>query len=220
MDTILTVEKPDFVVFGGDQITGENTLWENSTAYLDQVHAAVLKHNTPFASIYGNHDESYNISHLASYAFEKERAAARALSWTQSNRESAGDPKGIFNYYIPVYASASAKTPALLLWFFDSRAGQFNSRYFGVKDEPWMSQDWVDPGVEPWVRDTVAGMRKQWGSVPRSLAFVHIPPRVVRNIADRVTAEPDTHPGINFEAPSIQGYRACVTAGRVLCYAS
>lgn len=35
--TILDYEKPDFVVYNGDLVTGENLLKKNATKYLDQV---------------------------------------------------------------------------------------------------------------------------------------------------------------------------------------
>lgn len=204
MNKALTDETPDFAVFGGDQITGENQFWENSTSYLDQVFTAVKNHNVPFATIYGNHDESYNISHIASYHYEKEKSVGKDLSWTQANEESSGDPKGQFNYYIPVYASGNAKAPALLLWFFDSRSGVFNSPLYHKDDEPWLSQDWVDPKVATWINSTADSMRQQWGSLPKSLAFVHIPPSPIKAVQDH-SVGPD-HAGINYDVPiSTQG---------------
>lgn len=196
MDKALSDERPDFAVFGGDQITGENQLWENSTVFLDQILTPVRNHKVPFASVYGNHDESYNISHVSSYYAEKEYAPK--LSWTQSNPAASGDPKGVFNYYIPVYKDKKSKVPSLLLWFFDSRAGTFNSAQFGVKDEPWMTQDWVDPKAATWINETAKAMKSAWGTLPKSMAFVHIPPTPARSIGNSVG---DDHTGINFDEP-------------------
>lgn len=198
MDKALTDETPDFVVFGGDQITGENQLWENSTVFLDQVFTPVKDHNIPFATIYGNHDESYNISHIGSYWYEKKKSVGKDLSWTQVNEDSSDDPKGMFNYYIPVYASRRARVPALLLWFFDSRSGVFNGKYH-PEDEPWMSQDWVDPKAAAWINSTADSMRERWGSLPKSLAFVHIPPTPVQVIGNNSVGV--NHTGINLDEP-------------------
>jgi hypothetical protein len=79
----------------------------------------------------------------------------------------------------------------------------FNSGYWNIDDEPWMTQDWVDPAVEGWVKTVVADMRKQWGrsNVPKSMAFVHIPPTPAKKIAEKVVADPKTHPGIDFDEP-------------------
>ncbi|KAL1406999.1 hypothetical protein Q8F55_006412 [Vanrija albida] len=216
MNRALDDEAPNLVVYGGDQITGENQLWENSTAYLDQVFAPALAHDTPFTSIYGNHDESYNISHVQSYWFEKTRAAAKRLSWTQMNDASSADPKGVFNYYIPVYASASARTPALLLWFFDSRSGTFNSGYFNVSDEKHMSQDWVDPQAAQWINATAGRMRDAWGALPKSLVYVHIPPAAAQVIGNGSVAEkPEEHPGIDYDEPvDVQGQNGAAFWGR------
>ncbi|WOO84776.1 putative inactive purple acid phosphatase 16 [Vanrija pseudolonga] len=216
MNYALDDESPNLIVYGGDQITGENQLWENSTVFLDEIFAPALAHNTPFTTIYGNHDESYNISHVQSFWYEKTRAKAKKLSWTQMNDASSDDPKGVFNYYIPVYAHDNARVPALLLWFFDSRSGTFNSGYFNVTDEKWMSQDWVDPKAATWINGTAAQMKEQWGSLPKSLVYVHIPPSPAQAIGnDTVAKDPEDHPGINYDEPvDIQGQNGAAFWGR------
>lgn len=216
MNYALDDESPNLIVYGGDQITGENQLWENSTVFLDEIFAPALAHNTPFATIYGNHDESYNISHVQSFWYEKTRAKAKALSWTQMNDASSDDPKGVFNYYIPVYAHENAHVPALLLWFFDSRSGTFNSGYFNVTDEKWMSQDWVDPKAATWINGTAAQMKEQWGSLPKSLVYVHIPPSPAQAIGNGTVAkDPEGHPGIDYDEPvDIQGQNGAAFWGR------
>lgn len=187
------------MVFGGDQVAGENQLWENSTLFLDQMLSPIKKHKVPFASVYGNHDESYNVSHGSLYRYEKEKSVAKDFSWTQVNEESSGDPKGAYNYYIPVYSTKKSKIPSLLLWFFDSRSGTFNSPVYHKENEPWMTQDWVDPKVATWINSTADAMRKQWGELPKSLAFVHIPPTPAQTIGNNSVGT--NHTGINFDAP-------------------
>ncbi|WOO76478.1 putative inactive purple acid phosphatase 16 [Vanrija pseudolonga] len=209
MDGVLADEHPNFIVYGGDQINGEHALYDNVTTYLDWAYSPALKSNTPFASVYGNHDESYNISHLISFEYETQRAPARHLSWTQRNPESSPDPRGAFNYYIPVYANAGATTPSLLLWFFDSRSGVFSSGKFLIIDEPWMTEDWVHQQSAKWLNETADAMKAAWGKLPKSLAFVHIPPTAALTIqTNEVTPKLAEHPGIHEEPTTNQGRKA------------
>lgn len=203
MRKALADEGPDFVVFGGDQVTGENTFF-NVSAHQDHLLSPVIDTRTPFASVYGNHDESYNVSHASSYLHERD--VAPELSWTRRTPESSEDPKGQYNYFIPVY---DGDAPAAVLWFFDSRSGTHNSAQFGVKDEPWLSQDWVDPKSAEWVNATAKQMRDEWGRVPPSLVFVHIPPVAAGTIEQEVQKRPDDFPGINIDTnPGTQDARA------------
>lgn len=209
MDGVLADEHPQFIVYGGDQINGESALYDNVTTYLDWAYSPALKSNTPFASVYGNHDEAYNISHIISYEYEMQRAPARHLSWTQRNPASSPDPRGAFNYYIPVYATPSASTPSLLLWFFDSRSGVFSSGKFLIIDEPWMTEDWVHQQSAKWLNETADGMKAAWGHLPKSLAFVHIPPTAALTIQNNeVGPKPAEHPGLHLEPTTNQGRKA------------
>jgi hypothetical protein len=85
-------------------------------------------------------------------------------------------------------------TPALILWFFDSRgilppSARVFSRITdvlrllggwspGVTSAPL--PDWVDVTVAGWIERETAAMEAGWDSVERrergALAFVHIPP--------------------------------------------
>ncbi|WOO79971.1 putative inactive purple acid phosphatase 16 [Vanrija pseudolonga] len=201
MNDCLDDEKPNFIVFGGDQTNGENALKSNATAYLDWAFSPALRTQTPFATTYGNHDHSVYITHSASYDFEKNKAQAKALSWTQRNLDSSVDPEGSFNYYIPVYADAAATVPSLLLWFLDSRSGVFTAA-----TNP---EDWVDTKAASWINSTAASMKAAWGKLPKSLVYVHIPPTAALTIQTKdVNPNPSAYPGINGEVVTNQGKRA------------
>ena len=223
MRKALSDESPDFVVFGGDQVTGENTFY-NVSGHQDHLLRPVLESKTRFCSVFGNHDESYNVSHISSWLHEKD--VAPELSWTQRVAESAADPKGQFHYFIPLWADGKhgrrdtneagrngrghghrhSGAPAAVLWFFDSRSGVHNSGEFGIKDEPWMSQDWVDPQAATRINSTADAMRRAWGSLPPALVFVHIPPVAAGTIEKEVQTHPDDFPGINIDTePDTQG---------------
>ncbi|SGY86144.1 BQ5605_C009g05802 [Microbotryum silenes-dioicae] len=167
MRTILQAEKPHLVVFNGDQVTGEGLLAENATDAYDNCLKVTVNSNTPFAAIYGNHDNAVNISHTQLY--EHEKLNYKDLSMTQANPDSATDQNGIYNYVLPVFEDRTAKAPSLLLWFFDSRSGIFPN--------PNQYEDWVDAKVGPWIKSTADCILSTYKlrSLPPSLTFVHIP---------------------------------------------
>jgi hypothetical protein len=99
--------------------------------------------------------------------------------------------------FIPSYLSImfSDLTPALILWFFDSRGipPPFSQRVFsritdvlrllgGWSPGPTSAPlpDWVDATVAEWIKNETAAMEAGWDSVEKrergALAFVHIPP--------------------------------------------
>lgn len=54
MRTVLDNESPQLVVLNGDLITGEDTLRENSTDYVDKIVALLVEASLPWASTYGS----------------------------------------------------------------------------------------------------------------------------------------------------------------------
>lgn len=54
MQGVLDDEAPDLVVLNGDLITGENTIKENATDYVDKIVAPIVKSGLPWASTYGS----------------------------------------------------------------------------------------------------------------------------------------------------------------------
>ncbi|SCZ99631.1 BZ3500_MvSof-1268-A1-R1_Chr3-1g06170 [Microbotryum saponariae] len=176
MDTVLQAEKPHLVVFNGDQVTGEGLLAENATLAYDRCLEATVNSRLPFAAIYGNHDNSVNISHTKLYQHEKSNY--RRWSMTQANPDSANDQNGIYNYVLPVFENNAATSPSLLLWFFDSRSGIF--------DDPAQYEDWVDPKVSSWIKSTADCILSTYNlrSLPPSLTFVHIPVSRMNQLKD------------------------------------
>ncbi|KAJ7204299.1 Metallo-dependent phosphatase-like protein [Mycena rebaudengoi] len=170
--TILDQEKPNYVVFNGDLMTGENVFKHNATNYLDIVFAPTVARNIPFSTAHGNHDNANNINHQQ--VIEYEQAHYPELSHTRS--DAGPKPYGSGNYWVPVYAKKSDWVPAALLWFFDSR-----SFVSGTGNGPGPIPDeanyyWVDPNSVPmYIKLQKLLMTVVWWKVPPSLVFVHIP---------------------------------------------
>lgn len=142
MNSILDVEHPQLIVLNGDLITGDDALRENSSHYLDEIVRPILQHGLPWASAYGNHDSAFNLSSQALFAREKRYRNSLTESMVD------GDSAGVTNYFLPVYGSQKQTTdhPSLLLWFFDSQAGNYYQKHDEDGNEiPRPS--WVDQNV-------------------------------------------------------------------------
>lgn len=69
-------------------------------------------------TLFIDHDSDFNLSRTDIY--EREKTYANSLT---GNAVNATD-SGVSNYYLPVYADSNVSgTPAMILWFFDSRGG-------------------------------------------------------------------------------------------------
>lgn len=138
----MTEEDAQLFVLNGDLISGEATRHSDSSRYLHEVVSLLVDADRVWASTYGNHDSDANLNPMKDI-FKQERRYPNSLT---RNMVSIADA-GITNYYLLVYPpEASASTPALILWFFDSRGGHYptdQSRHNGGATRP----DWVHQSV-------------------------------------------------------------------------
>ncbi|KAF9510289.1 hypothetical protein BS47DRAFT_1348214 [Hydnum rufescens UP504] len=214
MRAILKIDPPDYVVINGDLITGENTFRENSTLYMDRLLTPLINANIPFSSTYGNHDNRPNISHLA----EMEREVKLApLSYSRRAPPGVGGIGGEANYWVPVYADKSARSPCLVLWFFDSRGGYTSG------PNSTALPDWVDESVAPWIQQESAAMDSAWGSATetgrQALVFAHIPPSTMRKLQQSLNSSKE--PGLNADqlgSGSTQGSNNPTSVGKELAW--
>ncbi|KAJ7893257.1 Metallo-dependent phosphatase-like protein [Mycena leptocephala] len=197
--TVLDNEKPNYVVFNGDMMTGENVFAANATNYLDMVYAPTVARNIPFSSSHGNHDNANNINHQEEIEYEQSHYPE--LSYTRS--DAGPKPYGSGNYWVPVYAKSTDWVPAAILWFFDSR-----SFVSGTGNGPGPVPDaanyyWVDPDTVPrYIKMQRMLMSAMWWKVPPALVFVHIPVQKAQILA------PLPSPGDHDDEPdpSTQGF--------------
>lgn len=199
MNTVLSDEKPDYVVINGDLITGENTFKENATTLIDQIVGPLNNAKVPFSTTHGNHDNQRNITHTEEILREQQVAP---LTYTRFAPNGVGGEGGPGNYWVPVYntnSDDSEATPALILWFFDSRGG--------VSSDPNKTTvpDWVDESVNSWIIAETARMEEAWGPAEQrgALAFMHIPPHPIRDL--QTTINPEKNPGLNADNPMGSG---------------
>jgi hypothetical protein len=209
LNQVLDKETPDLVVLNGDLITGENTFLENATSYLTPLLQPLLARNLSWASTYGNHDYDRNVSGSTIMAEEHRLGPKNART-----RSMVSDPNaGVSNYYLPVYAP-DCKTcncaPELILWFFDSRGGNYFQK--GTPSSAIPQPKWVDVSVVNWFQKKRDGINRRFGKTIPSLAFVHIPTNASAALqTEHGQASIDAHrqPGINDDyvlAPQAQGW--------------
>ncbi|PYI27716.1 Metallo-dependent phosphatase [Aspergillus indologenus CBS 114.80] len=193
INTILDNESPDLVILNGDLITGDNTFLANATDYIDEIVAPLVERQLLWASTYGNHDSDYNLSRSA--ILEREQSYSNSL--TQSM--VTGKLAGVSNYYLPVYPSnSSTTTPALIIWFFDSRGGNYFQELENGSEVP--QPCWVDESVVEWFTQTNADLTEQYGKVIPSIAFYHIPVNAMLAFQNQ-GVDAHSEPGINADVP-------------------
>ncbi|KAK4565551.1 hypothetical protein LTR86_004168 [Recurvomyces mirabilis] len=204
MNSILDDEHPQLVVLNGDLITGENTNKQNSSNYVNEIVQPLLQRNLAWASTYGNHDSDFNLS--------RHDILQREQSWPNSltRQDVRTSTAGVSNYWLPVYGSNGDQTvPELLLWFFDSRGGNYYQQT--TSDGKSVPQpNYVDQSVVDWFTATRAQLCSKYGKDVPSLAFVHIPVNAMlafQQSKNDTGVRPHYEPGINDDDPlAQQGY--------------
>ena len=195
-------------VFNGDLITGQRVFDNNASSLVDKLFEPLnnkyrkkLFPEVRFASNYGPHDSTYNVS--ATELVDAERRHTN--SWTRHNMVPAepGEDVGETNYFIPVFPAkcelellppirkfvnedtvyrrlrAEKPTdcaPLLILWFLDSRGGEVYKK-LGRDGKPIRRPNWVHEKVVKWFLDTNAKLKSIYGREIASAVFTHIPIR-------------------------------------------
>lgn len=157
IERVLKAEKPDLVVFSGDLAWGKPVF-----ECFDKVLEPVIKSSTPWAFVFGNHDDEQGATRteIMDYLITK------PYCYAQAGPKSL---KGVGNYILEV-KGAEDKTIQSLLYFLDSNS--YNNQYKGVG---W-SYDWFGLDQVQWYTDESNAYTKSHDGVPYpSLAFFHIP---------------------------------------------
>lgn len=151
-----------------DQIA-ENTLFQNASKNVDEIVTPMLRRGLPWAGTYGNHDSDFNLSRADIYHREK-RWNNSLTRWDVHGRNA-----GVSNYYLLVHSADESKTlPELILWFFDSRGGNYKGQIDPVTGNRVPQPGWVDESVVRWFNNTKKMMQKEYKQTIPSLAVSHI----------------------------------------------
>ncbi|KAF7715896.1 Uncharacterized protein PECH_005767 [Penicillium ucsense] len=205
---LISMEKPQFIVVNGDLISGEATRSSNADQFIDQVLKPFKKADIPWASTYGNHDSDANLDPVHNI-YSHEKTYKKSLTKSMITSPTAG----VTNYFLPVYAhGASDETPALIMWFFDSRGGNYPADH-GDDDPSGRRGDWVDAEVVKWFKEKSSNLTEEYGKTVPSLAFYHIPAHAMAKYQDDYY-DNRTTPGINGERVVAQGAGATDYTGQ------
>lgn len=160
METVLDIEKPDFVVFTGDNVWGQTV---KSAGDLESLIQPLVDRNIQWAWVLGNHDAEGGDSRreLMQLAMEL------PLSKCQMGPE---DIHGASNYVIPVYTHDGSRQAASL-YMLDTNA------YVAEEYKPRLQgYDWIRRDQISWYLETAKKIKKEnEGKTLPALAFFHIP---------------------------------------------
>jgi predicted phosphodiesterase len=126
LDKVLTLEAPDLIILSGDQLTANNCK-DNATAYYRLLGEFLTKYNTPWATIFGNHDDLGFVNPETEQVSPPKFSRRDLLQVDQSFplSLSEGGPVDVFgtsNYVLNISNPENA-TVAAQIYLFDSGGG-------------------------------------------------------------------------------------------------
>jgi len=158
MRAVLDAEKPDLVVFTGDNMTSGTLLPYRA---LRQVTEPCVERKIPWAAAFGNHDDEGNAGR------KRQMAIMRSLPYCLAMAGPEG-VDGVSNYVVTIGASENSSTPAALLYFFDSLT------YMEYQGE--RKYNFIQESQLKWYRGEAMRFRDMNAGIPLpALAFFHIP---------------------------------------------
>lgn len=99
LSQVLSAEKPDLVIFSGDQLNGQGTSWDPKSV-LAKFARAVTDKGIPWAAVFGNHDEDDGLPK------EQQLLLMKGLPYSLVER-GPKDVHGVGNYVLKVKSADS-----------------------------------------------------------------------------------------------------------------
>ena len=190
--SIFDDEKPDLVIFSGDQVNGDTAPDAQSAVF--KFAELCISRKIPFATIFGNHDDEGSLSREA------------LMSLTQSLPYSLSEPgptsvDGVGNYYVEILARGTSHHSALTLYLLDTHGYSPDERSFRGYD--WLKNSQID-----WFKATAQELKRSpthtgYAHFHMDMAFIHIPLPEYRNTVDIVT-----NSGTYMEGPTAPGFNS------------
>ncbi|KII85910.1 hypothetical protein PLICRDRAFT_115182 [Plicaturopsis crispa FD-325 SS-3] len=188
---MLDAEKPDLVVFTGDQLNGQGTTWDTKSV-LAKFSRAVEERKIPWAAVFGNHDDEDG-------AFKDQQVKLMQGLPYSLVQPGPKDVHGVGNYVLKVKSADPSMTHLLTLYFLDS--GSYPTTFFPwgfmkSNEYDYIHQDQIDwflqesasihPIERPFSPDTAKDLGGLWErqqvtpdnrrlAKPNALMFFHIP---------------------------------------------
>ncbi|MBE6835256.1 MAG: hypothetical protein E7515_03280 [Ruminococcaceae bacterium] len=184
IEKALDKEKPDLVVFSGDQVKGYGLFLkfgktdEKIKRAIENILSPVVERNIPFTFCFGNHDDNPAFTKKEQLEFYRSFKNCLAFDGNESI-------KGVANHYITV--SGSDEKEKLLLYILDTNGSLSLGGY-----------DSLDENQLNWYRKVRDSFEKKNGACLKSIVFQHIPPVEVFSLLKRVKKN---------EKGSVESYR-------------
>jgi hypothetical protein len=157
INTVLDTEKPDFVIYTGDNVKND------SLKDQDILFEPCIQRKIPWAFIFGNHDDEYNITR----AELMEYITKMPYCYAEYGPKKIG---GVGNYILTV-RSRNKAIPSTLIYCFDN-AYHASHKPQGLSGPVgWFSSDQIQ-----WYREKSKEYTMKNGGKPiPALAFFHVP---------------------------------------------
>ncbi|KAI4342855.1 hypothetical protein MLD38_027423 [Melastoma candidum] len=166
---MIDTEKPDLIVFTGDNIFGPDAT--DAAKSMDEAFSPAITSGIPWVAILGNHDQESTLSR------EGVMKHIVGLKHTMSQFNPPGEIDGFGNYNLEVRGtegSSLANKSVLNLYFLDSGDYSTVPRVRGY--------NWIKPSQQVWFQQTSKKLQKAYtsGSAAKKapapgLVFFHIP---------------------------------------------
>lgn len=188
---VLDIEKPQLVVFTGDQIMGDRSIQDSETVLLKAV-APVIARGIPWAMVWGNHDDEGS---LTRWQLSEMASALPYSLFKFSPHDTRDNTFGVGNYVYQIFSNNGTDVPVSTLYFLDSHkystVGKIYPGYDWIKESQWKYiESYHDINLK-----FKTGL---------SMAFFHIP------LPEYLNIESKKHPG--ERNPLIGTFKEGVTA--------
>lgn len=192
----LEIEKPDMVVFSGDQMNGQGTSWD-PRSILAKFATPVIDRKIPWAVVFGNHDDEEDMIMKS-----EQMKIIRAMPYSLADSGPIG-VHGVSNYVLAVRSPDPSRTQLLTLYFLDSgsySAGTWDWFGFTPSEYDYIHESQIDWFLEesssipmherPFTPDGGRDLGNSWRRAedgksrqseertlvkPNALMFYHIP---------------------------------------------
>ena len=172
----LQQERPDLVVFTGDNISGGDKTPEEVRVAINNVVQPIEDAGIPFMIAFGNHDED---SSETTGVYEPEQLEIyRSYSCNINEKDYEGRVTGTGEMVALVKGSRS-RDPKLAIWGLDS--GRYAPKEVNGQDihqetvKYWNTWDWIREDQVAWYKDTSKDLEHRYHKKIPGMMFFHIP---------------------------------------------
>ncbi|KAJ5544640.1 hypothetical protein N7461_006944 [Penicillium sp. DV-2018c] len=187
VERLIDEEKPDMVIFSGDQINGE-TAPDAQSALFKSV-KLLIDRKIPYAAIFGNHDDEGDLNREQLMAIYEDLPYSLATAGPE-------DIDGVGNYIVEVLDRGGSTHSALTFYLLDTHSYSPDERQF-------RGYDWIKPSQTRWFKNTAQSLQRkhhEYSHIHMNVAFIHIPLPEYRQPGKYFKGawmEPPTAPGFN-----------------------